>query len=80
MHGKSTPFALFRVEQDGSTEQVSEYGSFEEGWAAGTHAVAADLENAYSLYERGRRIARFGHSRLQPRSKGLVEWGMLHVR
>jgi hypothetical protein len=66
-------YALFRVKQDGSKEQVSEHPSFEEGWSAGTLAVAEDGESAFSLYASGRRVARFGHSRLQPR-RSSFEW------
>jgi hypothetical protein len=67
------PYALFRVKQDGIEEQVSEHPSFEEEWNAGTHAVSVDGQSAFSLYLNGRRVARFGHSRLQPR-RSSFEW------
>jgi hypothetical protein len=52
----------------GTEELVSEHPDFESGWKAGVDAVTVeDKENAYSLYGRGRRVARFGHSRLMPR-------------
>ena len=61
-------YVLYRVHHDGTEEPVSEHPDFESGWKAGTHAVTVeDQENAYSLYERGRRVARFGHARLIPR-------------
>ena len=78
MHAKSSascaPYALFRVKHDGREEKVSEHPSFEEGWQAGTHVVTvADKANAYSLYENGRRVARFCHHRLQARRESF-DW------
>jgi hypothetical protein len=67
------PFTLFRVKQEGTKEQVSEHPSFEEGWSAGPHAGSVDGQCAVSLYANGRRVARFGHSRLQPR-RSSFEW------
>jgi hypothetical protein len=47
---------------------VSEHSDFQSGWQAGTHVITVeDQENAYSLYDRDRRVARFGHSRLMSR-------------
>jgi hypothetical protein len=62
------PYVLFRVRPYGTEELVSEHPDFESGWKAGVDAVTVeDKENAYSLYGRGRRVARFGHSRLMLR-------------
>ena len=62
------PYVLFRVRPYGTEELVSEHPDFESGWKAGVDAVTVeDNENAYSLYGRGRGLARFGHSRLMPR-------------
>ena len=62
------PYVLFRVRPYGTEELVSEHPDFECGWRAGVDAVTVeDNENAYRLYGRGRRLARFGHSRLKPR-------------
>jgi hypothetical protein len=59
------PYVLYRVYPDGTEEPVSEHPDFGSGWQAGTHVVTvADKVGAYSLYERGCRVARFGHSRL----------------
>jgi hypothetical protein len=61
------PCILYRVHPDGTEEPVSEHPDFESGWKAGTHVVTVeDKENAYSLHARGRRVARFGYSRLMP--------------
>lgn len=71
------PFTLVRVHPDGTEEQVSGHQSFEEGWQAGTRAVTVeDKQGAYSLYERGRRVAKFGHARLIPRASTMA-WELL---
>jgi hypothetical protein len=58
-------YILYRVYPEGTEEKVSEHPDFESGWRAGTHAVSVeDKENAYTLYARERRVARFGHNRL----------------
>jgi hypothetical protein len=62
------PYVLYRVHPDGTEEMVSEHPDFRSGWQAGTRTVTMeDKENAYSLYDRGRRVAKFGHARLMPR-------------
>jgi hypothetical protein len=62
------PYVLYRVHQDGTEELIGEHSAFESGWKAGTRVVTVeDKENAYSLYDRGRRVAKFGHARLMPR-------------
>jgi hypothetical protein len=64
---RSAPYVLYQVSPDGMEKPVSEHPNFASGWEAGTHAVTVeDKENAYSLYARGRRVAKFGHSRLMP--------------
>jgi hypothetical protein len=60
------PYFLYRVRPDGTEESVSEHPDFASGWQAGTHVVSVEDENGYSLYNHGRRVARFGHSRLMP--------------
>ena len=63
-HARARRYVLSLVRDDGTEEPVSEHPSFGEGWKAGTAAVHADRENAYSLYRNGRRVARFCHHRL----------------
>ena len=70
------PHVLFRVKQDGSSEQVSKHPSFEEGWQAGQRVVHENKQDAYSLYRGDRRVARFGHSRLHPRAQS-IDWSVL---
>jgi hypothetical protein len=58
-------YVFYRGRPDGTEKPVSEHSDFECGWQAGTHVVTVeDKENDYSLYERRRRVAKFGHSRL----------------
>jgi hypothetical protein len=64
------PYALRRVYADSTEEPISEHPTFQAGWSAGTRAVTVeDCKHAYALYEgfSGRRVARFGFSRLMPR-------------
>lgn len=70
------PYALFRVKQGGTKEQVGEHPSFEEGWSAGTQAVHEDRNHAYALYQGHSRVAGFGSSRLQPRRQSF-DWSVL---
>jgi len=70
------PYALVRINPDGIDEAVSKHPSFEEGWSAGQSAVAEDRASAFSLYRGSRRVARFGHSRLQARVEGF-DWSVL---
>jgi hypothetical protein len=75
---KSTRFTLFRVNPEGTQEEVGKHPSFEDGWSAGQAAVAEDRESAFSLYRGSRRVARFGHSRLMPRrSADTLDWSVL---
>jgi uncharacterized protein CbrC (UPF0167 family) len=67
---------LVRVHADGTEEQVSEHPTFEDGWQAGTHAVHADRDAAFSLYLGRRRIARFCHHRIAVSSKSF-DWSVL---
>jgi len=65
-------YVLYRVHHDGTEEPVSEHPEFEGGWQVGTRAVTVeDAEGAYSLYDRRRRVARFGYIRLLRRVEGL---------
>ena len=58
-------YVLCRVNPDETEETVSEHLTFEEGWQAGTRVVTVlDKCGAYSLYTHGRRVAKFGYSRL----------------
>ena len=62
------PYVLRRVRSDGTEEPVGDHPTFREGWSAGTRAVTVeDREHAYALYREGRRVARFGFSRLMVR-------------
>ena len=62
------PYVLYRVRPRGVEEPLSGHPDFGSGWQAGTRAVTVeDRENAYSLYHRGWRVAKFGHARLAPR-------------
>ena len=70
------PFTLFRVDQEGNEEQVSQHPSFAEGWAAGQHAVHADRQGAFALYRGGRRVARFGFNRIAVRPQSF-DWSVL---
>ena len=72
----NAPFVLRRVHADGSEQQVSDHASFEEGWAAGQHAVHDDREGAFALYRGGRRVARFGFNRIAPRASAMA-WELL---
>ena len=67
---------LVRVYGDGAEEPVGEHHCFEQGWAAGQHAVHADRENAYSLYRGKRRVAKFCHQRLAAKV-GAPDWSAL---
>ncbi|MDP8953298.1 MAG: hypothetical protein M3N18_13900 [Actinomycetota bacterium] len=67
---------LVRVHADGREEPVSEHPSFEEGWAAGQHAVHADRQGAFALYRGGLRVARFGFNRIAVRHQSL-DWSVL---
>ncbi len=67
---------LVRVHANGTEEPVSEHASFEEGWAAGQHAVHADHEGAFALYHRGRRVARFGFNRIAIKHASF-DWSVL---
>ena len=58
---------LVRVNADGNEEPVGTFATFEAGWAEGQHLTHAEPESAFSLYRGKRRIARFGHHRLQQR-------------
>ena len=69
-------FTLFRVDQEGTEKQVSTHPTFENGWAAGQHAVHADREGAFALYRGGRRVARFGFNRIAVRHQSL-DWSVL---
>jgi hypothetical protein len=69
-------YVLVRVNPEGPDEALSEHPDFGSGWSAGTHAVGEDRDHAFSLYANGRRVARFGHSRLQPRAKSF-DWMVL---
>jgi hypothetical protein len=73
---QSTRFTLLRVNPDGTQEEVSKHPSFEDGWSAGQSAVAEDRAHAFSLYRGSRRVARFGHSRLQARVESF-DWSVL---
>jgi len=56
-----------RVHPDGTTEPVSTFPDFAEGWEAGQSAVHHDRDHAYALYRGNRRVARFGHAQSKPR-------------
>ena len=64
-------FTLRRVNQDGTEQRVSEHPDFGEGWAEGQRMTHAEPEAAFSLYDRRRQVARFGHHRLAPRLRPL---------
>ncbi len=57
-------FALKRVHADGTEEVVSGHETRLEGVEAGHEAMAADREAAFSLYDGGRLVHKFGHSNL----------------
>jgi hypothetical protein len=57
-------YVLYRVLHDGTQELVSEHPDFASGWDAGQRMTHDDTHNAYSLYYRDQRIAKFAHSRL----------------
>jgi hypothetical protein len=72
------PYVLYRVNPNGSEEQVSDHQSFEEGWQAGQCSVHEDCDHAYSLYRGDRRVAKFCHARLMPRrSADSLDWSVL---
>ncbi len=60
-------FTLYKVGRDGTMEEVDTFATFEEGWSQGQHMVHTEPESAFSLYRGKRRVARFGHHRLQAR-------------
>ena len=60
---------------DGKAERVSEHANFSEGWQAGQSAIYTDREHAYSLITTGgRRLARFGASRLLGAARDEDAW------
>ncbi len=67
MDTTTVPHALYRVYADATEEPVSEHPDFAEGWSAGTRAVHAEPERAFSLYRGRTRVAKFGHARITPR-------------
>lgn len=60
-------YALMRVHPDGTTEPVSTFPDFAEGWSAGQSAVHADQDHAYRLTANGQTVARFAHARARSR-------------
>jgi hypothetical protein len=65
-------YSLVRIDpEDEGEEPISEHATFEDGFAAGTHAVTVeDLDNAYALYSAdGTRLARLAYGRL-----GYSQW------
>src|SRR5215211_7096915 len=65
-------YVLYRAGPDGMEKPVSEHSDFGSGMRGGTRAVTVeDAEGAYSLYDRRRRVARFGYIRLLRRVEGL---------
>jgi len=76
MQKGTSPYALFRVDQEGIEEQVGTFPSFEQGWSAGQEAVHTDHEGAFALYHRGRRVARFGFNRIAIKHASF-EWSVL---
>jgi hypothetical protein len=70
------PYVLYRAHPGGAgqEEPVSEHPDFASGWQAGTRAVTVeDKENAYTLYERGRCVAKFGRTRLMLHRGAMAE-------
>ena len=76
MQKSTSPYVLFRVDQEGIEEPVGTFRSFEQGWSAGQHAVHTDRDGAYSLYRGSRRVARFCHHRIAVSPKSF-EWSVL---
>lgn len=64
---RETRYALHRIREDGATEPVAAYPTFEEGWSEGQRAVHADRDHAYRLALDGQTVAKFGYARLSPR-------------
>lgn len=58
-------YALTRVHPDGREEVVSAHATRLEGVEAGHAAMYAEREAAFSLYDGGRVVYRFGHSRIR---------------
>ncbi len=57
-------FTLRRVHPDGAEEVVGGHETRLEGVETGVEAMSADREAAFSLYDGGRLVSKFGHSRL----------------
>ncbi len=57
-------FTLKRVGADGAEEVVGGHGTRLEGVEAGVEAMAVERDTAFSLYDGGRLVSKFGHSRL----------------
>ncbi len=76
MQKSTSPYVLFRVDQEGIEEPVGTFPSFERGWSAGQEAVHTDREGAFALYHRGRRVARFGFNRIAIKHASF-DWSVL---
>jgi len=76
MEKGTSPYALFRVDQEGTEEPVGTFPSFEQGWSAGQEAVHEDRDGAFALYHRGRRVARFGFNRIAIKHASF-DWSVL---
>ena len=63
-------YTLYRVEDDGTTSEVSQRSDLLTGIAAGNYAVdVEDFDFAYALHSNGTRVATFGKGRI-----GYREW------